>query len=109
RILANVAGSRQPARKGHLLFAPVDTWLNSTFHGANAPVTATATLTDADGQPVRAGDGPVAVTLDSGRTIPRAAGASCGVLEVAVGDDVYQGPTTVTESIASASGGNLEA
>ncbi len=53
--------------------------------------------------------GPVTVTLESGKTITIAAGASSGVLDVAVGNDVYQGPTTVTESIASASGGNLEA
>ncbi|MCD9118192.1 LapA family giant adhesin, partial [Pseudomonas bijieensis] len=75
----------------------------------NGTITYTATLTDADGKPVTAQNGPVTVTLDSGKTITIAAGASSGVLDVAVGNDVYQGPTTVTESIASASGGNLEA
>ncbi|WP_204126862.1 retention module-containing protein, partial [Pseudomonas ogarae] len=75
----------------------------------NGTITYTATLTDANGNPVTAQNGPVTVTLDSGKTITIAAGASSGVLDVAVGNDVYQGPTTVTESIASASGGNLEA
>ncbi|WP_434608437.1 retention module-containing protein [Pseudomonas sp. D2-30] len=75
----------------------------------NGTITYTATLTGADGKPVTAQNGPVTVTLDSGKTITIAAGASSGVLDVAVGNDVYQGPTTVTESIASASGGNLEA
>ncbi|WP_458131187.1 LapA family giant adhesin [Pseudomonas sp. R3-41] len=75
----------------------------------NGTITYTATLTDANGNPVTAQNGPVTVTLDSGKTITIAAGASSGALDVAVGNDVYQGPTTVTESIASASGGNLEA
>ncbi|WP_123414807.1 retention module-containing protein, partial [Pseudomonas brassicacearum] len=75
----------------------------------NGTITYTATLTGADGKPVTAQNGPVTVTLESGKTITIAAGASSGVLDVAVGNDVYQGPTTVTESIASASGGNLEA
>ncbi|OPG68430.1 hypothetical protein B1219_30965, partial [Pseudomonas ogarae] len=75
----------------------------------NGTITYTATLTDANGNPVTAQNGPVTVTLDSGKTITIATGASSGVLDVAVGNDVYQGPTTVTESIASASGGNLEA
>ncbi|UVM72804.1 LapA family giant adhesin [Pseudomonas alvandae] len=75
----------------------------------NGTITYTATLTDADGKPVTAQNGPVTVTLDSGKTITIAAGASSGALDVPVGNDVYQGPTTVTESIASASGGNLEA
>ncbi|WP_460115791.1 retention module-containing protein [Pseudomonas sp. H2_D02] len=75
----------------------------------NGTITYTATLTGADGKPVTAQNGPVTVTLDSGKTITIAAGASSGALDVPVGNDVYQGPTTVTESIASASGGNLEA
>ncbi|WP_434704541.1 retention module-containing protein [Pseudomonas sp. Z1-12] len=75
----------------------------------NGTITYTATLTDADGKPVTAQNGPVTVTLESGKTITIAAGASSGTLDIAVGNDVYQGPTTVTESIASASGGNLEA
>ncbi|SDY61703.1 type I secretion C-terminal target domain (VC_A0849 subclass) [Pseudomonas sp. NFACC08-1] len=75
----------------------------------NGTITYTATLTDANGNPVTAQNGPVTVTLDSGKTITIAAGASSGVLDVAVGNDVYQGPTTVTESIKDASGGNLEA
>ncbi|MBC3387988.1 immunoglobulin-like domain-containing protein, partial [Pseudomonas sp. SWRI179] len=75
----------------------------------NGTITYTATLTGADGKPVTAQNGPVTVTLESGKTITIAAGASSGELDVAVGNDVYQGPTTVTESIASASGGNLEA
>ncbi|OPG70109.1 hypothetical protein B1218_38705, partial [Pseudomonas ogarae] len=54
-------------------------------------------------------NGPVTVTLDSGKTITSAAGASSGVLDVAVGNDVYQGPTSVTESISTATGGTLEA
>ncbi|MBL0846045.1 immunoglobulin-like domain-containing protein, partial [Pseudomonas mediterranea] len=53
--------------------------------------------------------GPVTVTLDSGKTITIETGASAGTLDVAVGNDVYQGPTTVTESIKDAAGGNLEA
>ncbi|KGU86355.1 beta strand repeat-containing protein, partial [Pseudomonas mediterranea] len=69
----------------------------------------TATLTDAKGNPVTAQNGPVTVTLDSGKTITIEAGASAGTLDVAVGNDVYQGPTTVTESIKDATGGNLEA
>ncbi|MCL6704498.1 LapA family giant adhesin [Pseudomonas sp. T1.Ur] len=75
----------------------------------NGTITYTATLTGADGKPVTAQNGPVTVTLESGKTITIAAGASSGALDVPVGNDVYQGPTTVTESIASASGGNLEA
>ncbi|OPG75225.1 hypothetical protein B1218_33080, partial [Pseudomonas ogarae] len=75
----------------------------------NGTITYTATLTDANGNPVTAQNGPVTVTLDSGKTITIAAGASSGVLDVAVGNDVYQGPTTVTESISTATGGNLEA
>ncbi|WP_139236109.1 immunoglobulin-like domain-containing protein, partial [Pseudomonas sp. NFACC24-1] len=75
----------------------------------NGTITYTATLTGADGKPVTAQNGPVIVTLDSGKTITIAAGASSGVLDVAVGNDVYQGPTTVTESISTATGGNLEA
>ncbi|WP_146042703.1 immunoglobulin-like domain-containing protein, partial [Pseudomonas sp. MPBD7-1] len=75
----------------------------------NGTITYTATLTGADGKPVTAQNGPVTVTLDSGKTITIAAGASSGVLDVAVGNDVYQGPTTVTESISTATGGNLEA
>ncbi|WP_323155860.1 retention module-containing protein, partial [Pseudomonas alvandae] len=75
----------------------------------NGTITYTATLTGADGKPVTAQNGPVTVTLESGKTITIAAGASSGELNVPVGNDVYQGPTTVTESIASASGGNLEA
>ncbi|SDA66938.1 hypothetical protein SAMN03159443_02171, partial [Pseudomonas sp. NFACC15-1] len=75
----------------------------------NGTITYTATLTGADGKPVTAQNGPVTVTLESGKTITIAAGASSGVLDVAVGNDVYQGPTTVTESISTATGGNLEA
>ncbi|MGR4976638.1 LapA family giant adhesin, partial [Pseudomonas sp. LARHCG127] len=75
----------------------------------NGTITYTATLTGADGKPVTAQNGPVTVTLESGKTITIAAGASSGALDVAVGNDVYQGPTTITESITSASGGNLEA
>ncbi|WP_193754035.1 immunoglobulin-like domain-containing protein, partial [Pseudomonas mediterranea] len=37
------------------------------------------------------------------------AGSSAGTLDVAVGNDVYQGPTTISESISTATGGNLEA
>ncbi|WP_223551173.1 LapA family giant adhesin, partial [Pseudomonas sp. A-B-19] len=72
-------------------------------------ITYTATLTDAQGQPVTAQNGPVTVTLDSGKVITIAEGQSAGSLPVTVGNDVYQGPTTVTESIKSADGGNLEA
>ena len=75
----------------------------------NGTITYTATLTGADGKPVTAQNGPVTVTLDSGKTITIAAGASSGALDVPVGNDVYQGPTTVTESISTATGGNLEA
>ncbi|SDB67972.1 immunoglobulin-like domain-containing protein, partial [Pseudomonas sp. NFACC13-1] len=53
--------------------------------------------------------GPVTVTLDSGKTITIAAGASSGVLDVAAGNDVYTGAPSITETIKSASGGNLEA
>ncbi|MBV4554002.1 type I secretion C-terminal target domain-containing protein, partial [Pseudomonas sp. SWRI102] len=69
----------------------------------------TATLTGADGKPVTAQNGPVTVTLDSGKTIIIAAGASSGALDVAVGNDVYTGAPSITETIKSASGGNLEA
>ncbi|SDY02252.1 retention module-containing protein, partial [Pseudomonas sp. NFACC14] len=58
----------------------------------NGTITYTATLTGADGKPVTAQNGPVTVTLESGKTITIAAGASSGVLDVAVGNDVYQGP-----------------
>ncbi|PTR18843.1 hypothetical protein C8K63_12158, partial [Pseudomonas sp. GV085] len=75
----------------------------------NGTITYTATLTDAQGQPVTAQNGPVTVTLDSGKVITIAEGQSSGSLPVTVGNDVYQGPTTVTESIKSADGGNLEA
>ncbi|MFS2201436.1 retention module-containing protein, partial [Pseudomonas sp. Pseusp3] len=75
----------------------------------NGTITYTATLTDAQGQPVTAQNGPVTVTLDSGKVITIAVGQSSGSLPVTVGNDVYKGPTTVTESIQSADGGNLEA
>ncbi|MFL9011327.1 large adhesive protein, partial [Pseudomonas sp. QLc11A] len=75
----------------------------------NGTITYTATLTDAQGKPVTAQNGPVTVTLDSGKIITIAEGQSSGSLPVSVGNDVYQGPTTVTESIKSADGGNLEA
>ncbi len=75
----------------------------------NGTITYTATLTDAQGQPVTAQNGPVTVTLDSGKVITIAVGQSSGSLPVTVGNDVYKGPTTVTESIKSADGGNLEA
>uniref|UniRef100_UPI001A90DB82 retention module-containing protein n=2 Tax=Pseudomonas sp. FW305-70 TaxID=2751342 RepID=UPI001A90DB82 len=74
----------------------------------NGTITYTATLTDAQGKPVTAQNGPVTVTLDSGKVITIAEGQSSGSLPVSVGNDVYQGPTTVTESIKSADGGNLE-
>ncbi|WP_223463953.1 retention module-containing protein, partial [Pseudomonas sp. A-R-26] len=75
----------------------------------NGTITYTATLTDAQGQPVTAQNGPVTVTLDSGKVITIAEGQSSGSLPVTVGNDAYQGPTTVTESIKDAVGGNLEA
>ncbi len=75
----------------------------------NGTITYTATLTDAQGKPVTAQNGPVTVTLDSGKVITIAEGQSSGSLPVSVGNDVYTGPTTVTESIKAASGGNLEA
>ena len=75
----------------------------------NGTITYTATLTDAQGTPVTAQNGPVTVTLDSGKVITIAEGQSSGSLPVSVGNDVYQGPTTVTESIKEAAGGNLEA
>ncbi|WP_349737055.1 immunoglobulin-like domain-containing protein, partial [Pseudomonas jessenii] len=74
----------------------------------NGTITYTATLTDAQGKPVTAQNGPVTVTLDSGKVITIAEGQSSGTLPVTVGNDVYKGPTTVTESIKSADGGNLE-
>ncbi|MFL9011325.1 large adhesive protein, partial [Pseudomonas sp. QLc11A] len=74
----------------------------------NGTITYTATLTDAQGKPVTAQNGPVTVTLDSGKVITIAEGQSSGSLPVSVGNDVYTGPTTVTESIKSADGGNLE-
>ncbi|WP_207258634.1 immunoglobulin-like domain-containing protein, partial [Pseudomonas sp. FW305-70] len=75
----------------------------------NGTITYTATLTDAQGKPVTAQNGPVTVTLDSGKVITIAEGQSSGSLPVTVGNDVYTGPTTVTESIKDAVGGNLEA
>ncbi|WP_223550064.1 retention module-containing protein, partial [Pseudomonas sp. A-B-19] len=72
-------------------------------------ITYTATLTDKNGDPVTAQNGPVTVTLDSGKVITIAEGQSAGSLPVTVGNDVYQGPTTVSESIKDAVGGNLEA
>ena len=81
----------------------------STVPSIQVAIANLSTPEGADGKPVIAQNGPVTVTLDSGKTITIAAGASSGVLDGAVGNDVYQGPTTVTESIASASGGNLEA
>ena len=74
----------------------------------NGTITYTATLTDKSGVPVTAHDTPVTVTLDSGKVITIAVGQSSGSLPVTVGNDVYKGPTTVTESIKSADGGNLE-
>ncbi|WP_193755489.1 immunoglobulin-like domain-containing protein, partial [Pseudomonas mediterranea] len=59
----------------------------------NGTITYTATLTDAKGNPVTAQNGPVTVTLDSGKTITIETGASAGTLDVSVGNDVYQGPT----------------
>jgi surface adhesion protein len=58
---------------------------------------------------VTAQNGPVTITLDSGKTITIAEGASSGDLDVNVDNDVYNGPTTITESITSAAGGDLEA
>ncbi|PMZ68683.1 immunoglobulin-like domain-containing protein, partial [Pseudomonas sp. FW305-70] len=75
----------------------------------NGTITYTATLTDAQGKPVTAQNGPVTVTLDSGKVITIAEGQSSGSLPISVGNDVYQGPTTITESIKDAVGGNLEA
>ncbi|OOQ42126.1 hypothetical protein AO361_02710 [Pseudomonas fluorescens] len=74
----------------------------------NGTITYTATLTDAQGKPVTAQNGPVTVTLDSGKVITIAEGQSSGTLPVTVGNDLYKGPTTVTESIKDAVGGNLE-
>ncbi|RON15409.1 large adhesive protein [Pseudomonas brassicacearum] len=74
----------------------------------NGTITYTATLTDAKGALVTAHDAPVTVTLDSGKTITIAVGQSSGTLAVSAGNDVYKGPTTVTEGIKSAAGGNLE-
>jgi surface adhesion protein len=74
----------------------------------NGTITYTATLTDAKGALVTAHDAPVTVTLDSGKTITIAVGQSSGTLLVTAGNDVYKGPTTVTEGIKSAAGGNLE-
>ncbi len=75
----------------------------------NGTITYTATLTDAKGALVTAHDAPVTVTLDSGKTITIAVGQSSGTLSVTAGNDVYNGAPSVTESIKSASGGNLEA
>ncbi|WP_193754071.1 immunoglobulin-like domain-containing protein, partial [Pseudomonas mediterranea] len=75
----------------------------------NGTITYTATLTDAKGNPVTAQNGPVTVTLDSGKTITIETGASAGTLNVTAGNDVYQGPTTISENISTATGGNLEA
>ncbi|MHC8356452.1 retention module-containing protein [Pseudomonas sp. LB3P81] len=72
-------------------------------------ITYTATLNDAKGNLVTAQNGPVTVTLDSGKSITIAVGQSAGELKVVAGNDVYKGQTTVTESIKSADGGNLEA
>ncbi|KAA0980779.1 hypothetical protein FQ192_33865, partial [Pseudomonas sp. ANT_J12] len=75
----------------------------------NGTITYTATLTDAKGNLVTAHNDPVTVTLNSGKVITIAVGQSSGILAVAAGNDVYKGPTTVSESIKDASGGNLEA
>ncbi|WP_416195232.1 immunoglobulin-like domain-containing protein [Pseudomonas sp. DC1.2] len=72
-------------------------------------ITYTATLTDAKGNLVTAHTDPVTVTLDSGKVITIAVGQSSGSLPVTAANDVYKGPTAVTESIKDASGGNLEA
>ncbi len=51
----------------------------------------------------------VTVNLDNGATITIAAGASSGTVNVAApADDVYADASTVSASIASASGGNFE-
>ena len=55
----------------------------------NATITYTATLTDVQGKPVTAQNGPVTVTLDSGKVITIAEGQSSGSLPVSVGNDVY--------------------
>ncbi|MBV7576899.1 hypothetical protein KW846_29765, partial [Pseudomonas sp. PDM32] len=57
----------------------------------NGTITYTATLTDAQGKPVTAQNGPVTVTLDSGKVITIAEGQSSGSLPVTVGNDVYTG------------------
>ncbi|EJM11042.1 type 1 secretion target domain containing protein, partial [Pseudomonas sp. GM21] len=74
----------------------------------NGTITYTATLTDAQGALVTAHTAPVTVTLDSGKTITIAAGQSSGSLPVTIGNDVYIGAPSVTESIKTAVGGNLE-
>ena len=50
----------------------------------NGTITYTATLTDAQGKPVTAQNGPVTVTLDSGKVITIAEGQSSGSLPVTV-------------------------
>ncbi|KAA0983972.1 retention module-containing protein [Pseudomonas sp. ANT_J12] len=75
----------------------------------NGTITYTATLTDAKGNLVTAHNEPVTVTLNSGKVITIAVGESSGSLPVTADNDVYKGPTTVSESIKDASGGNLEA
>jgi hypothetical protein len=74
----------------------------------NGTITYTATLTDAHGNLVTAHDVPVTVTLESGKVITIAVGQSSGTLDVTVGNDVYVGAPTVSETIATTSGGNLE-
>jgi surface adhesion protein len=53
-------------------------------------------------------DSAVTVTLTGGQTITIPIGASSGTASVVAGDDVYTGGSTVTNAIASASGGNFE-
>ncbi|OPG68546.1 hypothetical protein B1218_39110, partial [Pseudomonas ogarae] len=75
----------------------------------NGTITYTATLTDANGNPVTAQNGPVTVTLDSGTATYTPPTPRSRLLDVAVGHDVSPGTNTVTNSTTTATGGNLAA
>ncbi|WP_419765586.1 MAG: immunoglobulin-like domain-containing protein [Arcobacter sp.] len=99
--------------------SPVETVVGDTTDTVTATLTAdadaeggeityTVTLTDANGNEVKA-DGEVSVTLDNGETITIADDASKGTVTIdAQSDDVYLDAADVTNAIDTISGGGFE-
>ena len=68
----------------------------------NGTIVYTATV----GAPVTGS--PVVVTLSNSQTITIAVGATFGTVEYTLGNDVYQGPESVSTAITAVTGGNYE-